>query len=86
MEPGTVGVPRAGRPVQEDHLALVPALVRLSDAGQVEGCCSVRGIVSDPRNSALEPFSTVGRIALVPDVDRDLLALHKTNNTSISQS
>lgn len=75
MEPGAVLV-RVGRPVEEDHLALVPPLVTLPDSGQVERGGSVWRVVGDPRHPALVAFTAVCWIALVPDVDRDLLALN----------
>lgn len=79
MEPGAVLV-RVGRPVEEDHLALVPPLVALPDSGQVEGCGSVGRVVGDPGHPVLVAFAAVCWIALVPDVDRDLLALDTTAN------
>lgn len=63
------------RPVQEHDFALVPALIRFPDIRQVEGRRTELGVCRHSRHSSLVPFAAVRRIALVPDVDRQLLAL-----------
>lgn len=85
VEPGAVLV-RVGRAVEEDHLALVPALVTLLDVGQVETGEAVRTLSGHPRHSALVALTAVRRVAVVPDVDGNLQALlgSQTSSTRLS--
>lgn len=85
VEPGAVLV-RVGRAVEEDHLALVPALVTLLDVGQVETGEAVRTLSGHPRHSALVALAAVRRVAVVPDVDGNLQALlgSQTSSTRLS--
>lgn len=75
VEPGPVLV-RVGRAVEEHHLALVPALVRLADAREVERGRSVGGVVRHAGHAALVALAAVRGVRFVPDVYRDLLTLH----------
>lgn len=68
VNPGAI-LRRIRRPVEEVDPALVPPLVALVHVGEVERCL-VR-----QRDAALVAVSRVGRVAVVPDVDRDLDAL-----------
>ena len=74
MEPGAVLVLLRG-PVQEHHLALVPALVRLADVRKVERGRAEARVRRNARYTALVPLAAVRGIALVPDVDRNFLTL-----------
>lgn len=74
MEPRAVLV-LVGRPIQEHHLALVPALIRLLDAGQIQRGGTERRIGGHARYATHVALAAVRRIVLVPDVDGDFLAL-----------
>lgn len=74
VEPGAILV-LVGRAVEEHHLALVPALVGLADAGEVEAGGAVGRVGRHARHAALVALAAVRRVALVPDVDGDVLAL-----------
>lgn len=64
-----------GRPVQEHDFALVPALIRFADIRQVEGRRTELRVLRHSRHPALVALAAVRRVVLVPDVDRQLLAL-----------
>lgn len=75
VEPGSILVLVRGA-VEEDHLTLVPALVRLTDVREVEACGSVGGVRRHPRHPAFVPLPAVRWVALVPNVDWDVLPLN----------
>lgn len=74
MEPRTILVLVRG-PVEEHHLTLVPSLIGLADVRQVKGGGSVGRVRWHARHSALVALAAVRRVTLVPNVDRDFLAL-----------
>lgn len=74
MEPRAVLV-LIGRSIQEHHFALVPALIRLLDVGEIQRGSAVRRVGGHARYAAHVAVAAVRRIVLVPDVDRDFLAL-----------
>lgn len=81
VEPGAVFVFVWGA-IEKHDLALIPALVGLPDVRQVEGRCPIWRIWRHAGHSSLIPLAAVGRVTLVPDVDRDLLTL-KNNQASL---
>lgn len=84
MKPGTVLV-TVRRPVEEDDLALVPALIALADVCKVQAGHSVIRIRAHSRDATFVPFATVGRIRLVPYVYRYLLPLAPTPTRNINE-
>lgn len=65
--PGTV-LMLVGRSVEEHHLTLVPALVALLDAGEVEGREAVVGTRQHAGRTALVMVVVVRGVVVVPDV------------------
>lgn len=84
MKPGTVLV-TVRRPVEEDDLALVPALIALADVCKVQAGHSVIRIRAHSRDATFVSFATVGRIRLVPYVYRYLLPLAPTPTRNINE-
>ena len=74
VEPGAVVV-LVWRSVEEHHLALIPALVRLADVSEVERCLAIAGLWTDPRYTTLVLVGRVRRVVLIPDVHRNILPL-----------
>lgn len=64
-----------GITVQEYDLALVPALIRLSDVGQVERGRAEGRVLRHSRNASLVALLDVFRVALIPDVYGQIRAL-----------
>lgn len=54
-------------------------LVRFADIGEVEASCAIGRVGRHARHPALVAFAAVRRVALVPDVDRDVLSLRDTS-------
>lgn len=59
---------------------LVVHLVGFADIGEVEASCAIGRVGRDARHAALVALPAVRRVALVPDVDRDVLSLRKTSS------
>lgn len=74
MEPCTI-LMLLGISVQEYDLALVPTLIRLSNAGQVEGRGAERRVLRHTRHASLVSLFNVLRVTLIPDVYRQIGAL-----------
>lgn len=81
VEPGAILVLVRGA-VEEHHLALVPSLVRLADVREVEAGRAVRGVSGHAGHSPLVTVAAVSRVALVPDVDRDIQPLHTIHSSA----
>lgn len=74
MEPSAVFMGVWGA-IEEDNFALVPALIALSDVGQIETRQAVRRIRTDTADPPLVALAAVSWIAVIPDVDRNVLTL-----------
>ncbi len=65
-----------GRPIEEEHFAVIPASVSLLDVGQVEAGEAESPIVGvDSRHPTRVLGGGVLGVVVVPDVDRQLLVL-----------
>lgn len=74
VEPGAVLV-LVWCSVEKNNLALIPALVRLSDVSEVEGGLAIAGLWIDPCYATLVLVGGVRRVVLIPDVHRNILPL-----------
>lgn len=68
MDPSSI-FRRIRRSVQEVNFAFVPALVTLVYVGQIQGCLMCKG------HSPFVAVPRMGRVSIVPDVDRYLDSL-----------
>lgn len=59
-------------------LVILPALIRLANVRQVKGGGSVRRVWGYAGDTTLVSLAAVGGVALIPDVDWNLLSLEKT--------
>lgn len=74
VEPSSVLVLVRGS-IQKHDLALIPALVRLANVGEIQRGSAERRVRRDARNTSFVSLSAVGWIAFIPNVDRSLLSL-----------